>query len=256
MGLNSTTSQVENRLGQPHGGRQHLERDVAHLSGQGTWQHHGSPCDSTFPHFFPFFFRHPIRGAQSFFPLELRSVSILYVLHIHRAARNWDLPTTPIPAPFPTTPPADSGCSWVGRTHLGVAVSVSYAKLPCLFPLRLTTGKAGAGVPPSTPQAVLLCGAPSTAYWGEPGTHVKNSLLTLLLTLFLSDPLQYLIINSYAVPQQHRDFMLLIFPIFFSKAKSPSISYWKWNGDSTAYTAGDSDHQCTETDLSSRFLMP
>lgn len=190
MGLHSTTSQVENRLGQPHGGRQHLERDVAHLSGQGTWQHHGSPCDSTFPHFFSFFFTHPIRGVQSFFPLQLRSVSILYMLHIDRTERNWDVPTTPIPALFPATPPADSGCSWVGCIHLGVAVSISYRKFPRPLPLRMPMpiGKAVAGVPLSTPQAVVLCRPP-------------------------------------AVPQQHRDFMLPISPVFFSKAKSPSISY-------------------------------
>lgn len=147
MGLNSRTSQVENRLGQPHGGKQYLERDVAHLAGQGTWQHHRSACDSTFPHFFPFFFRSPHKVGTILFSPELGSVSILYMLHNHRAARNWDLPTTPIPAPFPATPPAESGCSWVGRTHLRVAISISYTKLSCLFPLRLPIGKAGAGVP-------------------------------------------------------------------------------------------------------------
>jgi len=173
MGLSSTTSQVENRLGQPHGGRQHLERDVVHLSGQGTWQHHGSACDSTFHHYFPFFFRHPIRRIQSFFPPELRSVSILCVLHFHRAAGNWDLPTTPTPAPFSATSPAETGCSWVSRTHLRVAVSILYTKFPCPFPLRLPIGKAAAGVPLSTPQAVLLCGPPSTADCGSLGLTLR-----------------------------------------------------------------------------------
>lgn len=133
MGLNSTTSQVENGLGQPHGGRQHLERDVAHLSGQGIWQHHGSASDSSFRIYFPSFSDTPSP--------ELRSVSILYVHCTDRAARNWDLPTILTPAPFPATPPTESGCSWVGHTHLGAAVSIFYMKLPCPFPLRLPTGR-------------------------------------------------------------------------------------------------------------------
>lgn len=149
--------------------------------------------------FLPLFLTPHKVGTILFFSPELSSVEILYMLCIHRAARSWDLPTTPTPAPFPTT-----------------TLYIQSSPSPCGCPLE------GQVLEYPTSSAQVL--TPSTAYLWGPGTHISNSLLTLLPTLFLSDH-SSIIKPSYAVPQQNRDFMLLIFPTFSHKPKSPSISY-------------------------------
>lgn len=133
-------------------------------------------------------FQTPLKGGTMLFSApspELRSVSILYVHCTHRAARNWDLPTIPTPAPFPATPPAESGCSWVGHTRLAAAVSIFYTKLPCPFPLRLPTGRMVLEHL-WAPHEQRSSAGPQHCPLGKPGAHFKNSLLTHLQTFSLT----------------------------------------------------------------------
>lgn len=109
---------------------------------------------------------------------ELRGISILYVLHINRAAGNWDLPSTPIL--FNSS--WESSCSQGSHTHLRIAIGISSANFPCLFPLRLPFGKAGAGVP----HKQCPVGAPQHCQLGEPATHRLKILCSYIFQLCFS----------------------------------------------------------------------